>query len=58
MGNERLHQLTKNGGCSVRFDITGSKNVTYHVMYSTFSVSDEASLYTLTIGGLFKYISI
>ena len=52
MGNERMYQLTKKGGCSVRFDLMGTTGESYQVFYSSFSISSEASKYTLYVGGL------
>jgi len=52
MGNERLYQLNKNARCSVRYDLTATNNTFYQVTYSSFSISDEATNYSLNVGGL------
>jgi angiopoietin 2 len=52
IGNERLHQLTKDGRYGLRVDMLAkSNNRWYWAEYSTFRVYDESSGYTLNIGG-------
>jgi len=51
LGNERLHQLTKDGGYKLRIDLqqrfTGDW---FWVEYDTFVVGSEATTYTLRVG--------
>ena len=48
---DRLHQLTQ-GNCQVRFDLQYKADGTWHyAQYSSFSVGDSSTNYTLTIGG-------
>jgi len=52
LGNEMLHQLTKNGQYNVRFDVQALVNGTwYWAEYSTFVVNSEATRYQLTVSG-------
>jgi len=52
IGNERLHQLTNDGRYKLRVDMLAKgNNQWYWAEYSTFRVYDEASGYTLNIGG-------
>jgi len=55
LGNELLHQVTKNGKYRLRFDLrsrTGRGNTAWRtVEYSTFVVFSEASRYMMLIGG-------
>ena len=52
LGNERIHQLTKDGECNVTFDLQQHGTyVWYRATYTTFVVADEDNNYQLTIGG-------
>ena len=52
IGNERLHQLTKDGRYKLRIDMLAKKNNHwYWSEYSTFRVYDESSGYTLNVVG-------
>jgi angiopoietin 2 len=52
IGNDRLHELTANGGFKMRFDVQSKNNDQwYWAEYTTFTVGDEASGYVLQIGG-------
>ena len=52
LGNEQIHQLTKDGGCKLRFDLQLKyTQVWYWVEYSTFIVANETNNYQLTVGG-------
>jgi len=52
LGNEQLHQLTKDGRYKLRFDLQARANLTwYYAEYSFFAVSSEASNYTLQASG-------
>jgi len=48
IGNDLLHQLTTNGRYKLRFDLQARDNGSwYYAEYSSFTVSSEASNYTL-----------
>ena len=52
LGNELLHQLTKDGLYKLRFDLRSRSDGSWHwAEYSTFIVDSEATMYRLTIGG-------
>jgi len=52
LGNELIHQLTKDGGCKVRFDMQQeSSSNWFWAEYSTFDVADETNNYQLTVAG-------
>ena len=52
LGNELLHQLTKDGLYKLRFDLQALGNGQwYWAEYSTFIVDSEATKYRLTVGG-------
>jgi len=52
LGNELLHQLTKDGQYRVRFDVQAlSSGQWYWAEYDTFFVYSEATRYRLTVGG-------
>jgi len=52
LGNEMLHQLTKDGLYKARFDLQQlSSGTWYWAEYSTFVVDSEATKYRLTVGG-------
>ena len=51
LGNDRLHELTKDGGYRLRIELEDNNGVMAAVEYDTFIVGDEQSKYTLTIGG-------
>ena len=51
LGNENLHQLTKNGSYRLRVEMEDKDGIKVAVEYNTFMVGDEDSHYTLTVGG-------
>jgi len=52
LGNELLHQLTKDGQYRLRFDLQSlDSGQWYWADYDTFIVDSEATNYTLTVGG-------
>ena len=52
LGNELLHQLTKDGLYKLRFDVQAlASGQWYWAEYSTFIVDSEASKYRLTVSG-------
>jgi len=47
-----MHQMTKNGGCKLRFHVQhAGTSGWYWAEYSTFVVADETSGYQLTVAG-------
>jgi len=52
LGNELLHQLTKDGLYKLRFDLQAlGSGQWYWAEYNTFIVDSEATKYQLTVGG-------
>jgi len=52
LGNELLHQLTKDGLYKVRFDLQSKESGNwYWAEYSTFVVDNEANWYNLNVSG-------
>jgi len=52
LGNEQIHQLTKDGGCKLRFLVQQEVSSSwFKAEYSTFIVADETSNYQLTVAG-------
>ena len=52
LGNELLHQLSKDGQYKLRFDVQAlDSGQWYWAEYTTFIVDSEATKYTLTVGG-------
>nr|XP_022309172.1 ficolin-2-like [Crassostrea virginica] len=51
LGNDKLHYLLSQGKYELRFDMEDSDNQPHYVKYSSFSVGDEASKYTVSISG-------
>jgi len=52
IGNDRLHELTKNGVYKLRVELQlQSDSKWYYVEYATFIVGDESSGYVLSVGG-------
>jgi len=52
LGNELLHQLTKDGLYKLRFDLRSLNNGSWHwAEYSTFIVDSETTMYNLTVDG-------
>ena len=47
----KIHGLTKEESITLRVDLGDFDNNTRHANYSTFSVSDGSTEYTLTVGG-------
>ena len=50
IGLDRLHQLTQEN-CPARFDLQDRNGTWRYAQYSSFSVGDSSTNYTLTIGG-------
>ena len=50
-GNDALHELTKNGVCELRVDLSDWKDQKSHANYNIFSVADRANGYRLTVAG-------
>ena len=50
LGNDALHQLSRDGACELRFELENFENVTKYAVYRNFSVGDLGSGYRLTIG--------
>ena len=52
LGNELLHQLTKDGLYKLRFDVQAlASGQWYWAEYSTFIVGSEVTKYTMTVSG-------
>ena len=52
LGNDRLHQLTMNGVCKLRFDLQIRSNLSWiYAEYSSFVVSSEADNYRMHVSG-------
>ncbi|XP_062619826.1 ficolin-2-like [Saccostrea cucullata] len=51
VGNDVIHQLTKEGTSSLYVTITLQNSTTLYEMYDGFSVSDEAGKYQLFLAG-------
>jgi len=56
LGNEQIHQLTKDDGYQLRVDIVSAagpsaQQTSFWAEYTTFSVGDEASNYQVSIDG-------
>ena len=52
LGNEQIHQLSKDGRCKLRFDVQQKNTMAWFwAEYSTFIVADETNNYQLTVAG-------
>ena len=51
VGNDNLHYLLSQGNYELRYDMADFENETRYVKYSSFSVGDEASKYTVSVSG-------
>ncbi|XP_078340800.1 ficolin-2-like [Crassostrea virginica] len=51
IGNDAIHDLTKNGKAILRIDLKRFKGNQGHAMYSTFKVGSKSEKYVLTVGG-------
>ncbi|XP_078330623.1 ficolin-2-like [Crassostrea virginica] len=51
LGNDNLHYLLSQGNYELRYDMADFENETRYVKYSSFSVGDEASKYTVSVSG-------
>ncbi|XP_062590849.1 ficolin-1-like [Saccostrea cucullata] len=51
VGNDVIHQLTKENSSSLYVSITLQNGTTQYIMYDRFSVSDEAGKYQLFLTG-------
>ena len=50
IGLDRLHNVTR-GNCQARFELQATGGTWHYAQYSSFSVGDSSTNYTLTIGG-------
>ena len=51
LGLSKVHRLTSNGTNSLRVDLGDFENNTAYAQYSTFSIGDSTTEYTLNVGG-------
>ena len=51
LGLSKIHRLTKEGSNTLRVDLGDFENNTAYAQYSTFSISNSTTEYTLTVGG-------
>ena len=51
LGNDLLSQLTQNGRYKLRFDLQAHNGTWYYAEYSSFTVKNETSNYTLHVSG-------
>ena len=51
LGLSKIRNLTKEGSNTLRVDLQNSSNNTAYAQYSTFSVGNSTTEYTLTVGG-------
>ena len=51
LGLSKVHRLTSNGTNSLRVDLGDFENNTAYAQYSTFSIGDNTTEYTLNVGG-------
>ena len=52
LGLSKIHRLTKEGSNTLRVDLGDFDNSTAFAKYSTFSIGDNSTEYTLTVGGV------
>ncbi|XP_071837413.1 uncharacterized protein [Apostichopus japonicus] len=50
LGNDYIHAITNQKTYSLRIDLTDSRGSSFYALYSSFSISDEADKYRLSIG--------
>ena len=53
LGLSNIHRLTKEGSNTLRVDLKNTNNNNAYAKYSTFSVGNSTTEYTLTVGGYF-----
>ncbi|XP_078329361.1 ficolin-2-like [Crassostrea virginica] len=51
LGNDNLHYLLSQGNYELRYDMADFENQTRYVKYSSFSVGNETSKYTVSVSG-------
>ena len=51
LGLSKIHRLTKDATCKLRIDLRDAQNNSVYANYSTFSIGDGSTEYTLTIAG-------
>ncbi|CAK8673680.1 unnamed protein product [Clavelina lepadiformis] len=51
IGLEKLHQMTRNGGCMLRIDLEDFNGEKRYAEYRNFKVNDEHDLYRLLVSG-------
>ena len=51
LGLSKIHRLTKEGSNTLRVDLGDFENNTRYANYSTFSVANSSTNYTLSVGG-------
>ena len=51
LGLSKVHRLTSNGTNSLQVDLGDFENNTAYAQYSTFSIGDNTTEYTLNLGG-------
>ena len=51
LGLSKIHRLTQEGSNTLRVDLKDASNNAAYAQYSTFSVGDNTTEYTLTVGG-------
>ncbi|PIK59645.1 putative ficolin-2 [Apostichopus japonicus] len=50
LGNDYIHAITNQKTYSLRIDLTDSNSSSYYALYSSFSISDDADKFRLSIG--------
>ena len=51
LGLSKIHRLTKDATCTLRVDLGDDQGNRAYARYSTFSIGDSSTEYTLTIAG-------
>ena len=51
LGLSKIHRLTKDATCTLRVDLGDAEGNRAYTNYSTFSIGDSSTEYTLTIAG-------
>ena len=51
LGLSKIHRLTKDATCTLRVDLGDAQGNRAYAKYSTFSIGDSSTEYTLTIAG-------
>lgn len=59
LGNEQLHTLTQDNKYKLRFELqSNASGLWYWAEYDTFTVGDESTQYTLTVGGFTGNVTV